>query len=67
MVKSHSRVPLLNFQSGPEVPLLNFDGGGPGLPLLNLKRVLGPTLRGVPGPRYQSLGSWSHFYTMPFL
>ena len=27
MVKSHSGVPLLNFEGGPAAPLLNFEGG----------------------------------------
>ena len=26
MVKSHSGVPLLNFEGGPAAPLLNFEG-----------------------------------------
>ena len=48
------------------VPLLNFEGG-PGVPLLNLRGVLDLTFKllggsWVPGPRVP--GSWSHFYTM---
>ena len=48
------------------VPLLNFEGG-PGIPLLNLRGVLDLTFKlwggsRVPDPRVP--GSWSHFYTM---
>ena len=62
------RVPLLNFERGPRVPLLNFEGG-PGVPLLNIERVPGLTFKlwwGSWVPRFQFLGSWSHFYTIPF-
>ena len=55
------KVPLLNFQGGPGVRLLNFRGLPS--PILNF-------VGGVQGPGSQSSeapcpGSWSHFYTMP--
>ena len=38
--------PLSNFEKGPGVPALNFDeGGGPSVPLLNLRVVPGLTLK----------------------
>ena len=55
LLKKDERVLLLNFEEGP------------GVPLLNLRGVLGPTFilwggSRVPGPRVP--GSWSYFYTM---
>ena len=52
-------VPLLSFERGPKVPLLNFTGGGSWVPLLNFEEESWV-------PRSRVLGSWSHFYTMPF-
>ena len=46
MVKSHSGVPLLNFEGRPRVPFSNIEkGGGLKVPLLNLRRVRGPTFK----------------------
>ena len=69
MVKSHSGIPLLNFEGGTGVPFLNFDGG-PRVPLLNLRGIPGPTFKLWGGSRVRVPGSevpgcWSHFYTMP--
>ena len=45
-------VSFLNFERDPRVPLLNFEGGGPGVPVLNLKGFPGvPESRG-PGPTF---------------
>ena len=73
-LKKDEGVQLLNFVGGPGVQLLNFEGD-PGVPLLNFRGVAGPTSKlwggsRVPRPRvlkYWVLGSWPHFYTMPFL
>ena len=48
-------VPLLNFEGGSEVLLLNFEED-PGVPILNFRGVQGPTFKlwggsQVPGPR----------------
>ena len=54
-------------EGGLEAPFLNFEGG-PGVPLLNLRRVPDPTFKLWGGSRVlgsQVPGSWSHFYTMP--
>ena len=48
------RVPLLNFEGGPGVLLLNFEAD-PWVPLLNFE--------GGPGSRVPRF--WSHFYNMP--
>ena len=47
MVKSHLGVPLLNFEGCPRVPFSNIEkrGGGLKVPLLNLRRVRGPTFK----------------------
>ena len=72
-LKKGEEVPLLNFEWSPLVPVLNFEGGL-GVPLLNIKGIPSPTFKlwggsQVPDPRVlrsQVLGSWSHFYIMPF-
>ena len=50
-LKKDEGVPVLNFEGGPGILLLKFEGGS---------RVLGSRV-----PRSQVPGSWSHFYTMP--
>ena len=68
-LKKGEGVPLINFEGGPAVLPLNFEGG-PGIPLLNFRGVPGPTFKLWGGswvPRSWVLGSWFHFYTMPFL
>ena len=52
------RIPPVNFEGDPWVPLLNFERG-PGVPLLNFREVPGPTFKlwggsQVPGPSAQS-------------
>ena len=63
------KVLILIFAGAPRVPLLNFEGGSE-VHLLDFTGVLGPTFNFTGGfwvPRSQLLGSWYHFYTMPIV
>ena len=51
-----------SLKKGEGFPLLYFEGG-PVVPFLNFRGVLGPTCKPWGGSRVPV--SWSHFYTMP--